>query len=389
VQIVKPAPLGRLLFTYAQVIEMSEKPVVADITGIAGYVREEYEARCSIFDAQPPVVQRFCETQGRLVAEAIVSLKPQVRFMLPDEVALISEGGATQSITVPPPAREQVVSGLTKRLSRVSPGEVFRRRLNVLMQSPEQAVAMAAGLIQHATATYMVHKMLPSGRSVTYVPDVDEEIPTIPVSGSAEPGSALMEATDAVIEEEIAEEGRGELQVPYVPAARRFYLPQWVAFDEEDRLLVGSVEEAESLIASMQHFVAVLHAAVAVAPYIVADKEYQKKRYGMLGQLINQGRALARYHTREIIRKVRERAAAQSLNRGLSLSLPFFDDQRLDIRLREMRIIPAGRIMFVPAFVVQAMREEQAKVAQDTRLSPSTRKHLLLELKMIEEAFGG
>jgi hypothetical protein len=45
--------------------------------------------------------------------------------------------------------------------------------------------------------------------------------------------------------------------------------------------------------------------------------------------------------------------------------------------------------MFVPAFVVQAMREEQAKVAQDTRLSPSTRKHLLLELKMIEEAFGG
>jgi len=368
---------------------MSEKPVVADITGIAGYVREEYEARCSIFDAQPPVVQRFCETQGRLVAEAIVSLKPQVRFMLPDEVALISEGGATQSITVPPPAREQVVSGLTKRLSRVSPGEVFRRRLNVLMQSPEQAVAMAAGLIQHATATYMVHKMLPSGRSVTYVPDVDEEIPTIPVSGSAEPGSALMEATDAVIEEEIAEEGRGELQVPYVPAARRFYLPQWVAFDEEDRLLVGSVEEAESLIASMQHFVAVLHAAVAVAPYIVADKEYQKKRYGMLGQLINQGRALARYHTREIIRKVRERAAAQSLNRGLSLSLPFFDDQRLDIRLREMRIIPAGRIMFVPAFVVQAMREEQAKVAQDTRLSPSTRKHLLLELKMIEEAFGG
>lgn len=388
-QIVKPAPLGRLLFTYAQVIEMSEKPVVADITGIAGYVREEYEARCSIFDAQPPVVQRFCETQGRLVAEAIVSLKPQVRFMLPDEVALISEGGATQSITVPPPAREQVVSGLTKRLSRVSPGEVFRRRLNVLMQSPEQAVAMAAGLIQHATATYMVHKMLPSGRSVTYVPDVDEEIPTIPVSGSAEPGSALMEATDAVIEEEIAEEGRGELQVPYVPAARRFYLPQWVAFDEEDRLLVGSVEEAESLIASMQHFVAVLHAAVAVAPYIVADKEYQKKRYGMLGQLINQGRALARYHTREIIRKVRERAAAQSLNRGLSLSLPFFDDQRLDIRLREMRIIPAGRIMFVPAFVVQAMREEQAKVAQDTRLSPSTRKHLLLELKMIEEAFGG
>jgi hypothetical protein len=44
--------------------------------------------------------------------------------------------------------------------------------------------------------------------------------------------------------------------------------------------------------------------------------------------------------------------------------------------------------MFVPAFVVRAAREEQAKVAQDTRLSPSTRRHLLVELRMLEEAFG-
>jgi hypothetical protein len=43
--------------------------------------------------------------------------------------------------------------------------------------------------------------------------------------------------------------------------------------------------------------------------------------------------------------------------------------------------------MFVPAFVVRATREEQAKVAQDTRLSASTRKYLLLELKMLESAF--
>ena len=51
----------------------------------------------------------------------------------------------------------------------------------------------------------------------------------------------------------------------------------------------------------MQRFLCVLHAAVSLAPYIVADEEYQRKRYGMLGQLVNQGRALARYETREII----------------------------------------------------------------------------------------
>jgi len=75
------------------------------------------------------------------------------------------------------------------------------------------------------------------------------------------------------------------------------------------------------------------------------------------------------------------------LNRGLSLSLPYFDDQALEIKLLNFEVIPAGRIMFVPAFVVQASREEQVKVAQDTRLSPSTRKYLLQELEALALAF--
>jgi hypothetical protein len=43
--------------------------------------------------------------------------------------------------------------------------------------------------------------------------------------------------------------------------------------------------------------------------------------------------------------------------------------------------------MFVPAFVVRASLREEAMVAQDTRLSQSTRKHLVAELKSLEEAF--
>jgi hypothetical protein len=45
--------------------------------------------------------------------------------------------------------------------------------------------------------------------------------------------------------------------------------------------------------------------------------------------------------------------------------------------------------MFVPAMVVRACRQEHGKVAQDTRLSPSTRKHLLAELRLLEVAFDG
>ncbi len=200
-------------------------------------------------------------------------------------------------------------------------------------------------------------------------------------------GSAITEQTDAIVETGEQEQGRGELQVPFVPDARRFFLPQWVAFGQQGNLLVHSVSEAENHVASMQRFLAILHAAVSLAPYFVVDSEYQKKRYGMLGQLVNQGRALACYQTEEMIQVIKRRAAAHDLNRGLSLSLPFFDDQTLEIRTHDFTVIPAGRIMFVPAFVVRATREEQAKVAQDTRLSPSTRKYLLLQLKMLESAF--
>ncbi len=43
--------------------------------------------------------------------------------------------------------------------------------------------------------------------------------------------------------------------------------------------------------------------------------------------------------------------------------------------------------MFVPAFVVRACRGEEVKVAQDTRLNASTRKHLLTQLRTLETAF--
>ena len=197
-----------------------------------------------------------------------------------------------------------------------------------------------------------------------------------------------MASTDVVgVEDEQGETGRGELLVPYVEAARRFYLPQWVAFDDENRLLVGSVNEAEADIASMQRFLSVLHAAVGLAPYMVADEEYQRKRYGILGQLVNQGRALARFEVEEIVRTIQHRAASHELNRGLSLSLPYFNDQTLALESYNFEIIPAGRIMFVPAFVVRAAREQEAKIAQDTRLSQSTRKHLLAELRSLDQAF--
>lgn len=364
----------------------SNRTAARPLESATSLLRQEYESWQSLLEAQPAILQRFLETQARTLAETLTQrdLPAQVRFTLPDRL-VIEAGSAEQPL--PPEFRQQMAGGLMERLTGASVSTALRQRLAELEQSPNRAVSVSAGLLRHATAMQMVHDLLPSGRSVTYMAAEGEAIPTIPVTQALEPESAITEATDAIVEEGRAEAGRGELLVPYVPAARRFYLPQWVAFDDEGRLLVNSVHEAEAHVASMQRFIAVLHAAVSLAPYIVADDVYQQKRYGLLGQLINQGRALARYQTGEIIQTIYRRATAQDLNRGLSLSLPYFDDQTLRLEAHNFEITPAGRVMFVPAFVVRAAREEQAKVAQDTRLSPSTRKHLLAELKLLEEAF--
>lgn len=353
----------------------------------ASHLREEFNEKQSLFNAQPAIVQRFLEAQGRKIADALIEHQPQAKFNLPDRiVAELPQIDQPAPVTVPAEQREQSVGGFRNRLSKKDVKEELRHRLHELEQIPDHAISTSAGLLRFAAATHMVHNMLPAGRSVEYRPDDDEDIPTIPVVG-IEPESAITQASDAIAEDEKSEEGRGDLQVPFVPAARRFYLPQWVAFDDNGKLLVGSVKEAEAHIASMQRYIDILHTASSIAPYIIADDEYQLKRYGMLGQLINQGRALARYKTQEIIQTIKERATSGTLNRGLSLSLPYFDDQELRMGVTNFEVIPAGRIMFVPAFVVRAAREESAKRVQDTRFNPSTRKHLMSELKMLEDAF--
>jgi hypothetical protein len=355
-------------------------------------LRGEYAAWQALFEAQPGLVQRHLETQGRLLAEALSQREAnsQLRFTLPDRVALVPPVTASDvapQVLVPPEFREQLAGGLIDRLTRANLVLAVRQRLGELEQSPNRAVAVSAGLLRFATGEHLIRNLLPSGHTVQYMAAEGEEIPSLPLATDSEPESAITAATDAIAEEGQGEAGRGELLVPFVPAARRFYLPQWVAFDGDGQLLVHSTSEAEAHVASMQRFLTLLHMAISLAPYLVADEVYQQKRYGMLGQLVNQGRALALYRTQEIVQTIWQRAKSQDLNRGLSVSLPYFDDQDLRLRSHAFEVIPAARIMFTPSFVTRVALAEQAKVAQDTRLSLSTRRHLLSELRLLEAAF--
>jgi hypothetical protein len=207
-----------------------------------------------------------------------------------------------------------------------------------------------------------VHTILPSGQAVIYKALDGEEVPNIPDDNAAALPSAI-------------------------PTEQRFFMPGWMALGSDGNLLAQSLTEARSRLTCMQTYLDNLQVAVSLAPYMVVDEVYQQKRYGMVGQLVNQGRAMAWYETGQAINLIQQRAANNDLNRGLKLSLPYFDDQRLEYRTLDFTIIPPGRYMYVPAFVVLAARREQTLVAQDTRLSLSTRKYLLAELSLLEKTF--
>ena len=345
----------------------------------APYLQQEYESQKTLFECQQTIVQRFLEGQAQFIAEGLIAKKAQVHFALPDRV--VTQLSHMGRLIIPEADRQIKVGGFLKRDVR----EAITHRLNELEKSEDQGIAVGVGLLRYATAMYMIQDLLPSGRTVTYRPFDDEQIPTIPVDDDA-PESAITQSSDAIVEDGNKDE-RGEVQTPFVPAARSFFLPQWVAFNQDGGLLVGSVKEAEAHIQSMQHYVMILHRALSLAPYISVNEEYRRKRYGILGQLINQGRSLANFKTNEIISEIKRRVEKQSLNRGLSVTLPYFDDQTLVMDKSTIEIIPAGRIMFIPAFVVRAVHQEQVKVSQDTRLNQSTRKHLLHLLDLLEQAF--
>ena len=347
----------------------------------SSHIAQEYAVLTSLYDAQPALTRHFLDQQAAAIVSALGQEKGRIRYQLPDRITL-EEGKALE---LSPAVRRYTVGAPLKRLSRFEKRAELVRHLNALEQRFNPDLAVCGKLFRLALARVIVYHLLPDGHNVHYKPYLGDDIPSIPVGeGQA---SALLATTDALAEFENTNQDGGRLQVPYVAGARRFYLPQWVAFGDGDCLLTGSLAEAEACIASLENAMRLLQDAVAICPSVVADETYQRKRTGLLGQLVNQGRALARYEIGEMIRRIKQRASEGSLNRGLSLDIPYFDDQALAIKNYKLEVIPAGLIMFVPAFVVLAVQKEYVRIIQDTRLNSSTRKHLLSLLATLEKAF--
>jgi hypothetical protein len=334
----------------------------------ASSLRQEYQYNQELYAIQPVILQHFLDQQARNIAQAIIDGSARIRFSLPDQVIL---PGSADPVTVPPADRDRSAGHWSIFAATDLRGALTQRLLEI-EHSPVPALSISGSLLRFSIAQMMVNGMLPDGRQLRYRHFEGDEIPSLP------------QETDSHATQEDDPE---RLQAPYTVYTRRFFLPQWIAFDEADRLLLNSLPEAEASLASMQSFVNILQHAEAIAPYFVVDEAYQRKRTGILGQLVNQGRALARYEMGQLIQAILNRSADNSLNRGFSIDFTYFDERELVMKPYFMKVIPAGRIMFIPAFVVLAARKEYERIIRDESLNSPTRRHLLSLLAMLEKAF--
>jgi hypothetical protein len=298
------------------------------------------------FQLQSGETQRLLVEEAIRIGAALTDSQGEIRFQLPGVVLRQGDRkGEHCPVEVPAEFRRQIIAGFLKRLPVKDIRSAFRIRLSQLENSGYISVQIGAGLLRFAVVRHLVHDRL-----------VERQIPALPTAEeNLDPLSAIPTGGEEIRREELRE--------------------------------VESIGKAEAVVLQLWKGMSVLNQAVSIAPYMYADEEYQLKRNLLLAGLVAHGRALAYHHVRRIILTVRRRAGANDLNRGLRVSLPYFDDRELALKNYEMEVIPPGRTMFVPAFVALAAAREQEKVGQENSLSPSTRMHLLAGLKSLEQAF--
>ncbi len=362
-------------------------PISGVMDNDSSQLRWEFQNYQVLFQAQPASVKRQLEDQAKLLSEALDHQVGHVNYYLPEAVCLPSVGLGYDTRRLPARIRKQSIGGLTSRWIHHDLLATLTEQLSSLSNSPDPAVSNSAQLLRHSLAMYMVRSYLPDGQDVQYGADVDDDIPNVPIGWMERSQQPTYSNVYAVAGQVAQVRGRIANDLSGAAYANGFFRPQWVVVDDQQRLLVESMQRAEAIVSAMERYLLMLEGAVRLAPYLVVDEEYQRKRYGILGQLVNQGRALARYEVVQICETIQRRAATHALDRGFSLSLPYFNDQTLTLELYDFDVIPCGRVMFVPSLVVLAVRAQGAKIIHEARFNRTTRLNLVKELYLIERTF--
>jgi len=347
----------------------------------------DYQILSQLFRTQSPITRNYFENTSRKIALDLIAGKPRITFKLPDKLITEPYSHTWPRPRIIPEDARSIELG-SRRFFGIKPSikDELDKRLRKLEHSPEKSIALCAALFRFTIASTIIESILPAGNETIDTSVPGNILPDRSIRLNI-PGSAYTQQDDAVYGATVNQENRGEFQVPFVPDAQRFFLPQWVAFDLNGKLIVKDLAEADANIRSMQKYFSTLNLASSIEPFMVSDFVYQRKRNGIITQLVNQGRSMANHINRQLIHKIQERVKAGTLNRGLELNLHYFDDQDLVMLYREIQVIPAGRILFIPAFIGRVVNLEIAKVWQDTRLGISTKLHLIEQFETLQKSF--
>ena len=288
-------------------------------------IRAEYQK--TLFLAQPQSIQTFFWEQSWLIVQVLKAGKKHLRFAFPEFVMLpeLNCGYNFKKTSLPPRYRRQQVGSLLRVNDQHNLTQNLLDRLNELQRSNLQAISICTGILRYLLAANLF-----------------EDLPRL---------------------SEIAET---DLIIP------KGFHP---ANDTQLRF-----QQIESVIKKLMLI-------FTINPVLLEEENFLSYYNAVLAQWFQVGQAYAEHETLEIIRVIRQRAQGNSLNRGLSIELPYFDDQALELRTFYLEVIPPSRIVFEPAFVVDAVVRAKEQVEQDSTLSQWTRVHLLAELDLIQKSF--
>src|SRR5512141_444812 len=109
---------------------------------IAERLATDYQRQQVLFAAQPAIVQRYLETQGKQIAQAVVDGDPQVSFSLPDRVICTIENVDQPAlVTIPQNQRTRSAGSFINRFRKMELYREMRHALIELEQSPDRAVS--------------------------------------------------------------------------------------------------------------------------------------------------------------------------------------------------------------------------------------------------------
>ncbi|PWH19344.1 MAG: hypothetical protein DDG59_03325 [Anaerolineae bacterium] len=308
----------------------------------------EGEQKWMLWRNQTNEVQQHFVAQAEQILQAIQKNRPSLEFSLPEKVVLVDPcTHAYREEIIPARYRRQTIG---RRLFQRgnSTLSIVLQRLSDLQSSAHLSLSLSANILRYWIARLWLNQ-LPEGEA-------------LPENKGLNPSS----------------EARPEVQR---------YFPEWLLFNSNGEPLFSTKAEAEQSIHAIEATLQSLLSAMAVDPTIVEEEAFRSRYMTLVTQMVEQGRAYCEYLTKSILSTIRKRQSQHTLNRGLSIHLPYFDDQLLEIRYLDLEVVPPGRIAFEEVFLIHAIQRAQESISKNSKLSLSTRQHILEELKLMETSF--